>query len=276
MGLQLQLETTNVCSANCVFCSYSRMERPKGTMSMDVFKRIIDQVPAIPLIESITLTGLGETLLDRHLLERIKYIRKVLPSISLDMYTNGSILRPQTTDALIDAGLTVLYISLNATHKQQRQEVMALDDWDDVVGYTDYAVQRAKGTGTRVIVKGVASKDLMEIGDHDTFMERWGGDWQKGGAAYLHLEGNWAGAMGQKMRTTPRNACHRAFGQIMVLWTGEVSLCCFDGFGEVILGDLRTQTIKDVYNGQKAVDIRVAHHEGRRKDLFLCKDCTAI
>lgn len=276
MSLQLQIETTNVCQADCVFCSYTKMTRPKGTMPMPLFRRIVADALTVPLIEQITLTGLGETLLDRYLVERIRYIKAQTPALAVDLYTNGNLLKPALTDQLIAAGLDVLYVSLNAVNAEKRREVMRLDDFDQVCGYLDYALAAAKGTRMRIIVKGVASKDLMEVGEHEQFQERWGGDHEKGGASYLHLEGNWAGAMGQKMRTVPRSACKRAFGQIMVLWDGRVSLCCFDGFGEVILGDLTTQTIRDVYNGDRATGIRVAHHEGRRAELPLCGTCTAI
>ncbi|MGE5360025.1 MAG: SPASM domain-containing protein, partial [Bacteroidales bacterium] len=34
-----------------------------------------------------------------------------------------------------------------------------------------------------------------------------------------------------------------------VLWDGRVSLCCADFDGKVILGDLRTQTLTEVWNG---------------------------
>jgi len=289
MSLQLQIETTNVCMADCVFCPYGTMQRKKGTMALDLYKRLIDEAATIPQIERITLTGLGETLLDRHLVSRIAYTRQVLgPTIGIDIYTNGNLLRPATTDALIDAGLDVLYVSLNAATPEKRQEIMHLDDYAQVVGYVQYAVQafqrKAEAEGQpsltrerwRVIVKAIGSKDLMEVGEHEQFLHQWGGEWNKGGAAYLHLEGNWAGATGMKMRTRPKAACHRALTQIMVLWDGRVSLCCFDGEGQVILGDLNHQTIREVYNGQKALGIREAHVNGKRGDLELCCTCTAI
>lgn len=277
MGIQLQIETTNVCMADCVFCPYSIMQRPKGTMPFDLYARIVDEAATIPVVEKLTLTGLGETLLDRYLLERVKYAKKVLPKgVTVDMYTNGNLLRPKTTDALIAAGLDVLYISLNATTAEKRLEIMALDDFAQVTEYTQYALAASAGTKTRVIVKGIASKDLMEVGEHEQFQEAWGGDWDKGGAAYLHLEGNWAGSMGQKMRTRPRNACSRALSQIMVLWDGRVSLCCFDAEGAVILGDLRVQTLREMYGSQPALGFREAHVNGRRGELPLCGTCTAI
>jgi len=33
----LYIEGTNICNARCVFCAYPQMERPKVTMTMDVF-----------------------------------------------------------------------------------------------------------------------------------------------------------------------------------------------------------------------------------------------
>lgn len=258
-------------------------------MTMAVFQKIVNEAATIPVIEKLTLTGLGETLQDRFLVERIRYARRVLPKgVSIDLYTAGGLLRPKMTDALIDAGLDVLYISLNAVSREKRLEIMKVDDFDQVVSYTRYAIDafdlRAAAEGLpltnrktrRVIVKGIASKDLMEVGEHEQFQEQWQGDWDKGGAAYLHLEGNWAGSVGAKMRTRPRNACSRALSQIMVLWTGEVSLCCFDAEGAVLLGDLRTQTLREIYGGQPALGIREAHMEGRRGELPLCATCTAI
>ena len=78
------------------------------------------------------------------------------------------------------------------------------------------------------------------------------------------------------MRVVPTQSCARAFGQIMVLWDGRVSLCCFDGEGDEILGDLKTQTIREVYNAGRALEIRTAHAEGRRGEIPLCRNCTSI
>lgn len=288
MSIQLQLETTNTCSYNCVFCPHEKMQRPLGTMSMELYRRIIAEAATIPSIEMVTLTGLGETLQDRFIVERIRHARRTLPAgVKIDMYTAGGLLRPATTDALLDAGLDVLYVSLNATSREKRLEIMRVDDYEKVVPYVQYAVQafdraaEARGlvgspNRPRVIVKGIASKDLMEVGEHEQFQEAWGGDWEKGGAAYLHLEGNWAGSMGQAMRTVPRSACRRALSQIMVLWDGKVVTCCFDAEGERVFGDLNRQTLREIYSDPEAVAFREAHVNGRRSELDLCRTCTAI
>lgn len=275
--MQIQLETTNTCNADCVFCPYSKMVRPKGLMTMPLFQKIIDEVATIPAIDHITLTGLGEPLLDRHLVDRIRYIRSVLPNVLTDVYTNGSFLRPKLADQIIAAGLSVLYVSLNAVSKEKRLAVMKLDDYEMVVEYINYAKAAAAlaGGGTQVIVKAIVAKDLMEGNESSQFVEIWKGDWDKGGAAFRHLEGNWAGSM-WALRVPLQGACDRALNQIMVLQDGRVSLCCFDAEGREILGDLNHQSIKEVFNGPKATAIREAHYSGRRNDVEICAQCTGI
>ena len=270
--MQIQLECTNVCNADCCFCPYSKMRRPKGTMSMNLFCRIIDEATSIPLIDHITITGLGEPLLDRFLIDRIRYVRKKMPGVLLDLYTNGTFLRPEMVDDLHRAGLSVLYVSLNAVTRDRRLQVMKLDDFDQVTRSTEYALTKP---GWRVIVKGIVSKDLMEAGDNEAFTARWGGPFTGSGNAFLHLEGNWAGAT-WPMRLKPTEPCARALNQIMVLWDGRVSLCCFDSEGDCTLGDLNHQTIREVFNGQPALGIREAHIQGRRQELKLCNGCTGI
>jgi hypothetical protein len=53
-----------------------------------------------------------------------------------------------------------------------------------------------------------------------------------------------------------------------------MALCCADAEGQVILGDLKTQTLREVFAGDKAADIRRAHVEGRRSSIPLCANCT--
>lgn len=278
MPLQLQLETSAYCNAKCIFCPYPQMKRPHGFMDMHLFHKIIDDAAHIPLIEDITLTGLGEPLLDKHIIERIRYIRQKVPfNVTITAYTNGTYLTEQMAMDLVDAGISILYVSMNAIDARRRSAIMKLDDFEKVVAQTRRAIEIFKtfGSNQTVVVKAIQEKDLMESTDPQRFLEMWNGPVDQGGNGFLHMEGNWAGAI-RPMRVRPETSCNRAIGEIMVLWDGRVSLCCFDGEGEVIFGDLNKQTIREVYNSEKALAYRVAHAEGRRGSLRLCSTCTAI
>lgn len=263
----LQLEGIAACQAACVMCPYPTMTRKRGLMSMALFEKIVDDALQIPVINRIVITGLGEPLQDRHLFDRIEYIRAQSPGITIEVVTNGNLLTIPKIDALRDAGLSQLSISLNAVNRERRMAVMQLDDYEHVEAMCEYAI--ANGSPMRVIVKAVAGPDLLSGPMLEEFVATWGVH------GFVHSEGNWTGDV-WKMRTPPQHPCSRPSTQLMVLWDGRVSLCCFDGEGKEILGDLNTQTIREVFNGDRASAIRLAHHEGRRSEIGICATCTGI
>ena len=39
----VQIESTNICNAKCVFCPRDDMHRRQGVMSVELFKKIVDE-----------------------------------------------------------------------------------------------------------------------------------------------------------------------------------------------------------------------------------------
>ena len=77
---------------------------------------------------------------------------------------------------------------------------------------------------------------------------------------------------------TLKSSCLLPFNKIVVQPDGKVPLCCCDPFGKVILGDLNTAKLVDIWNGKKAKEIReiLYKKENSRKNLELCKQCDVL
>ena len=43
----VNIETTNVCNANCTFCAYQYQTRDMGIMSEQLFKKIVEEYSAL-------------------------------------------------------------------------------------------------------------------------------------------------------------------------------------------------------------------------------------
>jgi radical SAM protein with 4Fe4S-binding SPASM domain len=91
----LILGTTGTCNASCIHCptgKESTARSPRGTMSMALFRKIIDGVVEQGLaIESHIGFGLfGDGLVDPLVLERAKYAHERLPDAILSVNTNGA------------------------------------------------------------------------------------------------------------------------------------------------------------------------------------------
>jgi radical SAM protein with 4Fe4S-binding SPASM domain len=93
----IMLEVTNHCNLGCITCpreyAYGH-EMDKGTIDSGQMIKVIDEVA--PYIDSIGLTGLGETLLYKKLEDVLKYIKQKNKGIQTFISTNAHI--PQAAE----------------------------------------------------------------------------------------------------------------------------------------------------------------------------------
>ena len=272
--IQLQLENTSTCNAKCGFCVYPEAERWGGRMSMDLYKKILDEAGTIPLISQICITGLGEPTLDKDLVERVKYARYRKPLGFIDIFTNGVYLTPEKFDALQAAGLSSVQVSLNAVRAEQHEKIMGLKGkFDKVCEHIDYARKNRKTC--QVQARAVINGDSFTNDDGNEFYTRWGMK-DNGGVGSLIREGNWAGAGRTIRKFQPNEACHRALSQIYVMFDGRVTTCCFDPSGKQIFGDLTKQTLREIYQDTDYLAFREAHSENKADKYPICAGCTRI
>jgi radical SAM protein with 4Fe4S-binding SPASM domain len=278
------MATLNTCNARCHFCTYASPLNvaPKGVMSMDLYRKIIDDAKEIPEIDSIAFSALGEPLLDRFLVERVAYARKARPDWTpFEVYTNGVGLTPAKFEALRDAGMDSLTISLNAVNPAQHEKIMGLKGkFGQVCENANYARTHDEGK-VDVLVKAVRDDVDFTLDDQVRFYLAWGmrlrPDLMPGHGQVVWMC-NWAGAVPtvEGRQIDPDSTCARALMQLSVLWDGKVTMCCYDPLNTFPLGDLNHQTIKEIYNSEKYTTFRVDHDEGRAAKYDLCKGCTRV
>lgn len=268
--LELQLETTAHCNAACVFCPYPTLKR-KGTMSMGLFERIIDDMAGIPTINSIVLHGLGDPTLDPHMEDRLKYIYQVKKlDIPSEMYTNGIGMVPRKIDAFKNAGLTCMVFSVNAVRSEQHDAIMGTKGkFEQVCANADYA----RSVGLNVETHAVLTGDTFTLDDLLAFYKRWGRAGMGGVGVVIH-ENNWAGMSRSTREWNANTCCSRAIAQIYVLVDGRVAMCCYDPSGNTTFGDLSKQSIREVYNSDYYTMFREMHAMNRAAVFERCAGCT--
>src|SRR5437773_8905697 len=71
----VQIESTNICNAKCVFCPRDEMHRPQGVMSRELFRKVVDECAALG-ITHVRMHNYGEAFLDRYLTEKVRYAKE--------------------------------------------------------------------------------------------------------------------------------------------------------------------------------------------------------
>ena len=226
------------------------MKRTKMHMQPSVFYKTIMDAKRIEPLDTVCLTGLGETLLDPDILDRIKFVKHELNEVPITIFTNGTNLEKYLPD-LLKLEVNNIMISINA-----------LKMFNGI--YLDLVKQ--SNEKTKITISVIVDWGLIDMYDVEKTKETYPRD-----NLFLHLVGNWTGKLFD-LKYRPVRACPRVFDFAHVLVDGRVALCCFDSEGDVILGD----NLIDALTGDKLKYYQQMMTDGKRYELPLCGNCTTI
>ncbi len=299
----MQIQTITGCNAHCVMCPAGRDDylpaecrpisggvgdsaRTRGKtwrMSEALFARIVDDLAGI---EGAALHLFNEPLLDPHLERRVARIRARWPSMLQVISSNGALLTPTRARALFAAGVTILTFGLYTSDPDRYRRFTGLDPataWRNL----DATIRAAAEYGAEVRVKVLDG--LLVPGEEDRLRERFEGRY--GIALHIGMLHDRAGNV--RLEEPGAEPCSefgpggggRAIGcldrdrpwRVMhVLADGRVVLCCNDWDAMHVLGDLRRQSIAEVWRGAPYQGLRRALGTSRGpRPALLCDRCKA-
>lgn len=67
--------------------------------------------------------------------------------------------------------------------------------------------------------------------------------------------------------------CANPFGQLVIMPPGVAVLCCADGFRQMVMGDIRHQSLEEIWYGSAFQFVREKLANNRRHELVLCGQC---
>ena len=82
----LFIEITNNCNFHCSFCPSDLQTRDHGFMSLDLFRKIVDEIVEKDIVKCVALHVMGEPTLHPQLLEILKYLKE--KDITVSFNTN--------------------------------------------------------------------------------------------------------------------------------------------------------------------------------------------
>jgi MoaA/NifB/PqqE/SkfB family radical SAM enzyme len=260
----VQIESTNICNAKCVFCPRDDMERRQGIMEMALYRRLVDECAELG-IEHLRMHNYGEPFVDRSLVEEVRYAKqRGIPQVG--MISNGSLITEQAARGMIEAGLDAINISVDASGKEVFETTRVGLKYDKVIANIERLLRLRTEAGSKrpKLILSFVRQGNSE--DEHAFIEHWRKRADKIHVTDLH---NWAGTLNQE--SDVRYPCYRPWLTFTALWDGRVALCCADFDGTTILGDLRTSTIREIWNSDAYRAVRRAHLESGGPDV--CRSC---
>jgi radical SAM protein with 4Fe4S-binding SPASM domain len=273
--VELAIEITNHCNADCIMCPRQKMTRKKGYMDFNVFKKIVDE--AKDYTEFTFLHLAGEPLLHPELRRMIDYCRQV--GLKTGLSTNGIILDEEKSKLLIDSPLDLLVLSLDGVTKETYEKIRKKSNFEKTCLNIERFLQlkseskKAPYTMIQLIYQKENHKEAKEF-----FLK-----WKKSAADVVRVKPylNYPGLdeyLGEKPKRKQdekkAKPCVLLWRQPAIYWDGTVVACCMDFLSQMALGNVKDASIADIWNNEKMQKLREIHADGRAGDLSFCNECT--
>lgn len=270
----MRFEVSTHCNYKCIICPHHKLIRNKEFMSLDLFKHLFDKINAeTDQYTTITFPGMGEPTLDKTLFDKIAYAKSKKPGLEVTFITNASLLTIEKWKRLEDLGVTSARISFYGNDAESYAKVMGLKDKDafDKVCRNLIEITKIKKKTKLLLTMNVISKE------YDIVPEEWIKYWEaRVDLVEVWAPHNWVDSVkfrrvqDQKMKT-----CGRPFeGPLQVQVDGTVNMCCFDYDGHLTLGDLKTQSLKEIFSSPLFKTIVSCHTSGEFNGSgLICANC---
>jgi MoaA/NifB/PqqE/SkfB family radical SAM enzyme len=118
---KVYVEPTSRCNLACRTCIRNAWNEPQGDMSTETWQRVIDSLKALPSRPEVFFGGFGEPLLLPNIAEMVAQAKSVASNVEL--ITNGILLTEERSRELIDAGLDVLWVSVDGATPENYADV---------------------------------------------------------------------------------------------------------------------------------------------------------
>jgi len=113
---KVYIEPTVACNLDCITCFRNEWEQPVGQMSDETFASILDGLKALDPIPSVYFGGIGEPL--NHPSTPTWVAQAKALGSKVELISNGTTLTEEISRQLIEAGLDLLWVSIDGASPQ--------------------------------------------------------------------------------------------------------------------------------------------------------------
>jgi len=281
----LSIEPTARCNLNCPFClvgqqnslestDHDLLPRGMGDMEWDLFEKIVKDAVEFG-IETLQLHFQGEPLLYNRFPEMVKKGKSA--GMRTQAFTNGLPLTKKKADEILLAGLDHLRFSVDGATQEIYELNRVGGEFDKVYRNMDMMVKRAKKHKSNIDLmwQFIAlsnneheiekAREMAKVIDIPFFVK-----------TFAESVPGLAPKNPELRRELHIKPCTDIYRSTFIFYTGEVVVCCYDLEGQYVVGDLRKQTLEEVWNSQRYKSVRYKINNAENDpdgEPEICKNC---
>ncbi len=286
----ISIEPVNYCNLRCLECpaGLGVLTRPKGKLSFDDYKNIIEQIYKKTI--SVILYFQGEPYLHPQIIEMIEYANK--KKLYTIISTNGHFFNPENARKTVNSRLDELIISFDGTTQQTYESYRQGGDLNVVKQGIENIVKAKKRLNSRypyiklqfLVLKSNEHQiesakqfaqntgvDKIEFKTAQIYDYKKGSDLIPENSRYSRYNKKQSGQY--QIKNKLANRCFRLWNTSVITWQGHVLPCCFDKDADFVMGNTFTTKFQSLWNSAAYKNFRKKVFT-KRKKITICRNCT--
>lgn len=278
--MMLVLSFVYPCNAECPHCPYTNSNirdtyKDVPYMPEEIFKAIADE--AGPHQAYLRISGGGEPMLHPKVKTLLPYAKE--KGCRIGLITNGSVFTEKNSRILLEAGIDMIEVSVDACDAETYAVVRKGLKWDKLLRNVRRLIKmrNAMGSPSKIVVSGVNQQGVdldavekfwrEEIGV-DNFIRRKFLTWGEN----TSLDGS------RSADPTPyieagEVPCPFIFERLNIDSRGNVMVCGYDIAANTSMGMVGQQSIKEIWHGEGFGYYRDMHLAKRGNEISICSSC---
>lgn len=279
----VDIEVTNFCNLECIFCGQRIMTRARGYMTDKIFRKVVDECEKHNT--PIRLIRWGEPFLHPDIISFIAYIKNE-KNIPLHISTNGLSINEAQLDKIVELSLDSILFSFQGVTKKEYEKMRNNNRYDELESNIKklIAIRGDKLKPYIHISTSVTNESESEI---NNFMSYWGNIVDSVSAGKTNLSRIYSlqentnkklndieALLGGETLEKVYLPCKEIYQKLSVNYDGSVSACSTDFNNYMIVGDLNENSLKEIWNrSERLKAYRILLDNMQHNGLTLCRVC---
>ena len=274
---------TNVCNLECIHCYHGKFKKlhdyHPNMLSWDIWEKICEEASHWPGV-MLNFGTDGEPLVHHRFLDMLHLARKysIYP---INITTNGVLLKEKFNKTVIEEDLIdVMNISLDAFYPETFKKIRG-GDLRKVIDNVHNLISLRNSAGSpmkiqvNIIDQPEAHSELEDFKKYwdervDNIMIR---TYYDATSVTGETGGNLTGKQA-KFERVKRWPCQQLWRRFNIVDDGTARFCVDDWFNKTKIGDLRMESIAEIWTGDEYNRLRYIHITGKFREISYCSKCT--
>lgn len=270
--IEVTLESTAKCNLYCPMCPRHIYTFDDENMDMDLYRKIVADCK--DYVEFVWPYGIGEPMIHPRIFDMIRVTRDA--GVRTGMSTNATLLDDERAEMMLDSGLDYVILAFDGASKETYEKYRTGADFDktreNILNFLRKKLERKSPIFT-VLQMVLLRDNQVEVDAYRRLWDIQGVDEVRFKRDEVQIDGSRSDD--SRLEGQRRNPCHLLWrGPLYVRYDGKAFPCCYM-YDEEPIGDLREQSVMEVWNSSAMVGLREAHISGDLSAYPLCQTCQA-